>query len=218
MPSNVITIAQQKGGAGKTTLTLHLATTLHKQGHKVICLDIDPQESLSQWYRRRLQRKSEDLISPEVKTVSGWRVTSEISRYKNDYDYILIDTPPNLDTETRIAIRNADIVLTPVQPSPLDLWSTEAVLKLCERERTLCKLVLNRVRHSNINDVIREQLRSMRGSIANTTIGSRVAFALSVMYGLGIAETVPNSLAAEEMTDLVKETKKLIKGQAAAVA
>ena len=69
--------------------------------------------------------------------LSGWRVGSEIIRLRNDHDVIIIDSPPHMETEAKTAIRHADLVVIPVQPSPTDVWATQATVQLAERERVM---------------------------------------------------------------------------------
>jgi len=66
--------------------------------------------------------------------VSGWRVTGELDKLKAAHDVVLIDSPPHIDTDARLAIRGANLVLIPVQPSPPDIWAAEGTLKLAVAE------------------------------------------------------------------------------------
>src|ERR1700712_6034970 len=136
----VITVAQQKGGTGKTTLAANLAAAL-APSRSVALVDIDPQHSLARWNERR-PKTAAKLMFLEV---SGWRVTGELDRLKAAFDIVLIDSPPQIDTDARLAIRGADLVLIPVQPSPPDIWAAEGTLKLAAGEKRRVTLVLNRL-------------------------------------------------------------------------
>jgi len=94
MEAKVITIAQQKGGAGKTTLAIHLAVAWSQRGKRVAVVDIDPQGSLTYWHKLREQRFGEDYTGLTFSALSGWRVGSEIARLKRHHDIIIIDSPP----------------------------------------------------------------------------------------------------------------------------
>ena len=102
MPGMVITIAQQKGGAGKTTLAIHLALAWAAAGKSVAIVDIDPQASLSSWFKLR-QQLGHGMTAVEAQAVSGWRVAGEVERQARDHDIVLVDSPPHAQTEARIA-------------------------------------------------------------------------------------------------------------------
>jgi chromosome partitioning protein len=91
----VVSIAQQKGGAGKTTLAIQLAIAWLAAGRRVAMLDIDPQASLVAWFdlRRRRWGAQEDRLL--VQGLSGWRLSSEIGRLRASFDHILVDSPPH---------------------------------------------------------------------------------------------------------------------------
>ena len=206
--SKVITIAQQKGGAGKTTVAAHLAVALNQKGNRVAVVDIDPQGSLSYWHKIREEKFGEGYTGLTFVSVSGWRVGGEVARLRKSHDYIIIDSPPHTETEARTAIRSADFILIPVQPSPTDLWATKATLELAKAERIPVRVVLNRVAHnSRLTTTIADALPEL----AETTIGNRVLFASSLMEGRCATEVEPTSAAAKEIKDLVKEITALLK-------
>ena len=111
MVAKIITIAQQKGGAGKTTMAAHLAVAWAASGRrKVAIIDTDPQGSLTQWHSIREARMGEGATNLTFASISGWRVRSEIDRLSHEHDLIIIDSPPHTDAEARTAIRAADLV------------------------------------------------------------------------------------------------------------
>jgi chromosome partitioning protein len=143
MSGNIIAITQQKGGAGKTTLAAILATGAAEAGQSVLCLDIDPQGSLTMW--RQLRQEQSPTLLVTVEAAAGHRVCDVAELARRDYDLVLIDAPPHAETETRQAIRSATLVLTPMQPSPLDLWATKSVIEAAQAAGRPVRLVLNRI-------------------------------------------------------------------------
>lgn len=206
----VVTVAQQKGGSGKTSLAAHLACawggrTLNGSARKVALIDLDPQESLTSWYRLR-----EEKLGPDeniaLKPASGWRATTEIQRAGRDADIIIVDSPPQSETSTRIAIRAADIIVVPCQLSPLDVWASRPVLELIDKENRTALVVLNRVPARALHaDELVGQLKRDRVPLARAALGNRVAFAASLMEGLGVTEADPHSVAAAEVRLLASE-------------
>lgn len=207
--AKVITIAQQKGGAGKTTLASHVAVALSQMGNRVAVVDIDPQGSLGYWHRIREERFGEDFTGLHFSTLSGWRVGSEISRLRKVQDYIIIDSPPHTETEARTAIRCADLILIPMQPSPTDLWATKATLDLAKQERIPVKIVLNRVNTgTRLAGAIMDELGEE--DVTDAQLSNRVLFASSLLEGRCATEVEPSSPAAKEVKRLIKEIKALM--------
>ena len=203
----VITVAQRKGGAGKTTLAAQLAVAWWLQGRRVALLDIDEQGSLQAWaeVRGRAVGEGGDGGLP-VTHLSGWRLGSELSRLKGAADLILVDCPPHAETDARTAIRASDLVLVPCQPNPLDLWATRETLAIARRENRPALLVLNRVPPRGRSALaIRDAMAEEGLPLADAVLGNRVAFAASMGEGRGVGETEPRSPAAEEIGALAGE-------------
>jgi chromosome partitioning protein len=208
--AKIITIAQQKGGAGKTTVAAHVAVALSQKGNRVAVIDIDPQGSLGHWHNVRENKLGEGYTGLIFNSLSGWRVGSEVARLRKQCDYIIIDSPPHTETEARTAIRNADAIIIPVQPSPTDLWATKATLDIATNEKIPVLVVLNRV---NANSRLAQTIGSELSNLAETTLGNRVLFASSLLEGRTATEVEPNSVAASEIKALVKEVLGLLKDE-----
>ncbi|MBF0374678.1 MAG: ParA family protein [Alphaproteobacteria bacterium] len=212
MPAKAITIAQQKGGAGKTTLAAQLAVAWHAAGRRVALLDVDPQGSLTAWGRVRLERV---CCGPKVIEVAGWKMSTELDRMKRDFDIVVIDSPPHAETDARVAVRAADLVLMPVQPSPMDLWAIAPTLELARKEKTRVLLVLNRMpSRGRLPDAILGHIESQSLPLAQSRLGNRVSFAASMMEGRGVVETAPRDPAAGEIRALAMEIDALLGGKA----
>ncbi len=204
--ARVITIAQQKGGAGKTTLAVQLALAWQAIGKRVTLIDIDPQGSLDRWFALRARMLGEANVGVGFAAVTGWRAAAEIDRHARGADLIVVDSPPHAQTDAKAAIRAAHLVVIPVQPSPLDLWATAPTLALAAEARRPVLLVLNRVpARSGIAETMAREAASLDVRLAATRLGNRAAFAASMAEGKGILETAPNSLAAREVTTLADE-------------
>ncbi len=115
MTGIIFTIAQQKGGAGKTTVAAHLAVAWSRRGERsVAILDIDPQGSLGEWLEKRERRLGEDATGFAFRTASSWGARREAQRLARDHDVVLIDTPANAEREAR------PVALLTTAPNHLD--------------------------------------------------------------------------------------------------
>jgi len=204
----VITVAQQKGGAGKTTLAANLAAVLAATS-RVALLDIDPQRSLARWHALRATH-ADRVAALEFSDVSGWRLARELDRLRGDHDFVLIDSPPQIDTDARLAIRGADLVLIPVQPSPPDIWAAEGTLKLAADERRTARLALNRVpTGSRLRESVEADIAARKLPVLRATLGNRTGFASAFAAGLGVTEAAPRSIAAAELRALLAEIQEI---------
>ncbi len=206
----VITVAQQKGGAGKTTLAANLAAALAATS-RVALLDIDPQRSLTRWHALRAAHGAK-LAPLAFSDVAGWRLGRELDRLRGEHDYVLVDSPPQIDTDARLAIRGADLVLIPVQPSPPDIWAAEGTLKLAADERRPARLILNRAPGgSRLRERVEVDIAARKLPILVATLGNRASFAAAFAEGLGVTEASPRSVAANELRTLLAEVEALIR-------
>ncbi|MCS0501878.1 ParA family partition ATPase [Ancylobacter mangrovi] len=208
MSGRIITIAQQKGGSGKTTLAAHLAVALARGGGRVVLVDCDPQGSLGEWFEAREQTLGEDGTGLSFRTASGWGARREARALGRDYDFVVIDTPPKSDIESRPAIEAASLVAVPVQPTPIDLWATQPTLEMIAKEGIPSLLVINRaLARVALTQEITEAIRALGHPAAVTRLGNRVAFAASMGDGLTVMETAPGSKGADEVDALAQEIR-----------
>jgi chromosome partitioning protein len=211
MSAKVITVAQQKGGAGKTTIAAHLAIALTAAKKKVAVVDIDPQQSLTMWYRMREERFGDAGAGVLVNQVKGWRTKNEVEKLARDHDIVLIDSPPHMETEARVAVRAADLVVIPVQPSPMDVWATRPTIDMARTEKSPVLLVLNRVPpRAKLNEEMLAEVKKFGAKVARAKIGNRVVFASALSEGRAVGEVQPSGKAAKEITALAKEILKAV--------
>ena len=200
----IITIAQQKGGSGKTTLAANLAVAFRRAGKSVAILDTDPQGSLGRWFMNRVERLGDPGM--EFSTASAWGVDWECRKLAGSHDVVLIDTPPKADTDLRPALRAADLVLVPVATSHVDLWATEGLLDLAHREKRQTAIVLNRTRaNTRLGTEVAADAAELSASIADATLANRIVYAETLGQGLGAQEAPRKGPAAQEVEALAQE-------------
>ncbi|MBB5373235.1 ParA family partition ATPase [Acidocella aromatica] len=205
----VIAVAQQKGGAGKTMLAAQFAVALAGDG-RVALLDIDPQGSLTVWGKLR-EGAAKAAHEVKVESVSGWRLASELEKLKAAYDYVLIDTPPVIDSDARRAIRAADLVLIPMNPAPPDLWAAEGTLKLAAEEKRKTALVFNRApAASRLRKRLEAEIAARGLNLLPVALANRAGYANAFADGLGVTEAGSATQAAGELRAATEALKDLL--------
>ena len=206
MLSKVITISQQKGGSGKTTLAVHLALAFIKYHNlKVAVIDTDPQGSLGKWFMIRTEKKvsNENLT---FKTASLWGAQYESKALKKDHDIVIIDTPPKIESDARPSIESADLVLIPVAASHVDFWATGAIVEIAKKANKKILIQINRSsQRSKLITKTNEFIKSLNLSATKTIIGNRQIFAASMGEGKTAVEKQKKSNAVEEIKQLSEQ-------------
>ena len=203
MLSKVITIAQQKGGTGKTTLAVHLALAFIKYHNlRIAIIDTDPQGSLGKWFMIRTEKNISNA-NLTFKTASLWGAQYESKSLKKDHDIIIIDTPPKIESDARPAIEAADLVLIPVAPSHVDFWATEAIIDIAKKAKRKILIQINRANHrSKLISQTLEYINSLKVKATDTLIGHRQIFVSSMGIGKTAVEKQRSGKAIEEIKDI----------------
>ena len=207
----IIAILNQKGGVGKTTLAVHLATALALDGAKVLLVDADPQGSALDW---SASRKAEPLFP--VVGMPKPTLHKDLAVLARDYDAVVIDGPPRVNELARSAILASDIVVIPVQPSPYDVWAAEEILTLLReattfKEKLKSTFVINRkIVNTAIGRDVGEALSQYAVPVLPAAICQRVSFAESAAEGLTVLELEAKGAAAAEIRAFANEIRKLV--------
>lgn len=202
---HVITFAQQKGGAGKTTVLAQLAGAWQRAGRSIALIDLDPQQSLTHWAELR------DDPGIEVIETRNYRASTDMKQARRKCDVVLVDCPGADSSLLDNVIRETDIVITPCQPSAVDVWASRKVIDTAARYSTPCRILLNRVppRLGGLDDVL-EAFGPARGLLLESRFGNRVAFAQAFMDGRTAGELSKRSAAAQETRALQSELETLL--------
>ena len=206
MLSKVITIAQQKGGTGKTTLAVHLALAFtNYHNFKVAIIDTDPQGSLGKWFVIRSEKKlSKDNLT--FKTASLWGAQYESKTLKKDHDIVIIDTPPKIESDARPSIEAADLVLIPMASSHVDFWATGAIVDIAKKANKKILVQINRSnQRSKLISKTNDFIKSLDILSTKTIIGHRQIYAASMGEGKTAVEKQKKSKAVEEIKQLSEQ-------------
>ena len=206
MLSKVITIAQQKGGTGKTTLAVHLALAFIKYHNlKVAIIDTDPQGSLGKWFIIRSEKKISNQ-NLAFKTASLWGAQYESKILKQDHDIIIIDTPPKIESDARPAIEAANLVLIPVAPSHVDFWATESIIEIAKKAKRKILIQINRANYrSKLISKTHEYIKSIKVAAIDTLIGHRQIYVASMGEGKTVVEKQRKSKAVDEIKKISEQ-------------
>lgn len=202
----VIALVGNKGGAGKTTLAVNLATTLARAGSTVV-FDADPQGSVLQW--QRIAESNSGLTV--IDTAEGLEET--FARTADRYDHVVIDCPPSVHApQTHAALKVSHIALIPVQPSPLDLWATVHIEQAVAQARIVnpglrALLVINQLEpRTRLSRLIHQALAELELPAAETAIRRRAVYRASVLEGKSVLDMGRSADAAvAEIRNLLNE-------------
>lgn len=189
MTAKIIAVVNQKGGAGKTTVSMQLAGTLGRRGHKVLVIDADPQATATRW---AASASDEQAFPANLSGLSaaGAKVHREAQKYLEDYEYIVIDCPPAADSPVpQSALMIADVALVPVIPSPLDLWASVGIARVIDSIRDINealepRLVVNQCQmNTALAKEALEVLQEFSIPLADTRLHHRTAYRQAAVYG-----------------------------------
>ena len=203
----IVGILSQKGGVGKSTISINLAATLASRRRRVILVDADPQGSAMAWSSAREAAPLFPVVGMAKPTLH-----KDLPEVARDYDHVIIDGAPRVNDLGRAAIIASDLVVIPVQPSPYDVWAaaeTVALVREAQQFKPALKAVfaINRkISNTAIGrDVVGALAQFADVPVLTATLAQRVAYAESAGAGLSVAEASPGSEAAREVDRLTDE-------------
>jgi len=193
-----IVVANQKGGSGKSTVTVHLAVAAERAADGPILIsDTDPQGSTGDWFN---QRKKAGIHTPHYAPLSLSGLKSQISALNTaGAAYLFIDTAPSIGNVNAELFENADMILIPLNPTPADLRALVKGLPLVKKSGKPFQFVLSRVRPNlRNNDATATALETL-GLVLPARMHERVIYAESFAHGKTAFELEPNGIATQEL-------------------
>lgn len=190
---HVVVVASQKGGAGKSTLAMHLAAAADTRS---VLVDMDPQQTLTRWWQCR------EADSPALAEATIGLLSAKLEALKEEgYELCVIDTPPAATASIAAVIASADLVLIPVRPSPADLWAVGATIEIARKAERPFAFVLSQATRGATLVTQAMAALSEHGRVAGV-IHARVGFAGVLADGRTVMELDPNGPAAVEIAAL----------------
>lgn len=203
-----ICFATQKGGSGKTTLAASLAVAAMQAGEKVYLVDLDPQQSLASWGRRR---KADE---PGIDTTDAIKLPSAIGALgKAGYTLAVIDTAGVDSALATAGMRESDLIIIPVRASALDLEGCRPTISACARLGKPFAFVINSCAAGKTARLTEAgKAVSLLGALLEPAIVQRADHVDAIGFGLGVSEHNPQGKAAVEMAELWQSVSKRIGG------
>jgi chromosome partitioning protein len=199
---NVITLASRKGGAGKSTLTAHLAAFAHRQGRRCLLIDADPQGSLALWHARRADGQ------PALQSGARGIERALAQAVVEGFDWVFIDTSPTMWVVVQEAIRAATLVLIPARPGFFDLTAVRETVAVARKHGKPYAVVINAApvkrdeKESPAVALARAELERLAIPLWSGQISQRAAYLVALAAGSSAGELAPESAAGSEIARL----------------
>lgn len=214
--THIIAVLNPKGGVGKTTISVNLARAFQKKGLRVLIVDSDPQGSAQDWAQAS-HNNSQDM--PVVVRVDRPIIEKSVDQLRSAFDIILIDGAAKLQNMTASALKAADIVLVPVQPSAMDIWATEDLVEIIKARQAVTNgkpkaafLVSRQITGSRLATDVNDALNKYELPILTGRTTQRVVYAECISNGSTVIDLEPNGTASAEIKTIVQELEGHING------
>ena len=199
----VIVVANEKGGTGKTTCAVGIATALARR-RRIVLVDTDAQQSAAAWLDG-----TENVEVVPHQQAPGLGAFLEQQAARPDVDLVICDTPPGLPAQLREAVKVADVILIPVRPSGPDfaaLRSTLELVKILARQTVEVRIIISQAMPGTVMAKgAREAAAQYGAEVCRAVVYNRIAHAEAATAGRPIFQYAPESLAAVEMDQLARE-------------
>ncbi len=214
MAAKIIAVVNQKGGSGKTTLSMQFAGALARRGERVLVVDADPQATATRWAATAADDNPFPASVVGLSAASA-KVHREVKKFVEDYGYIIVDCPPAADSPVpQSALLVADLALVPLIPSPLDMWAAVGIRQVIENVSSIneglqARLVVNQCQpNTNLAKEALEVLPEFGIELCHTYVHQRQVYRQSAVFGQTVHDF--GGRAAEAVREIEALTDELL--------
>jgi chromosome partitioning protein len=202
---HVVSVLSEKGGAGKTTIAVNLATAFHLSGTDTLLVDADPQATARDW------GAASEADTPPVAGVDRGSIQEDVPRLAEKFELVVIDGAPRLERLYVSAVDVSDLVLVPVRPSAADIWSAETIIEVCRARATPAAFVVSaQVVGTALADSVQGALESFDVPVLGARTSQRVAYTEALGAGQSVLQYEPKGKAAGEVQALHADVQRLL--------
>ncbi|MGV2830736.1 ParA family partition ATPase [Myxosarcina sp. GI1(2024)] len=210
MPTT-IAVLNQKGGSGKTTIATNLGHAIALDGYEVLLVDSDPQGSLRDW-----NEANEGELLPVV-GLDRETLPKDLKAVSNGYDFVIIDGAPQIAKMSAAAVKAANLVLIPVQPSPYDIWACADLVDIIQARqevtdgKPLAYFIISRaIKNTKLGNEIEAALVDYELPVMKALTTQKVAYPTTAAEGMTVFDD-PTSAAAKEINAIKNELMEILK-------
>lgn len=196
--TTIISILNQKGGCGKTTIAINLAHSFNISGYKILLVDSDPQGTARDW-----NALNEGSILPVI-GLDRDSLAVDIKSVQNGYDIIIIDGAPSIEKMLVASVKVSDIIIVPVQPSPYDIWATSDLVDLIKARQEVTNgkpfasfLVSRAIKNTKLSAEVSEVLKQYELPVLNAYTTQKVVYPTAASEGQTVFSTSSNEASIE---------------------
>ena len=205
----IVSFLNQKGGVGKTTTAVNVASQLHRDGDNVLLVDLDQQASATDWSAAQTTNETFPVVQ------LGKNIVRDLPKISRGYDWVIIDGAPQIAELAALAIKASDIVLVPCQPSPFDVWACNDLVDVIKVRREVTDgkpkaafVVTMAIKNTRLSKDVKEALAEYDLPVFESGTTRSVVYAETAKTGASVVSLNEDNAARIEIQEITSELRK----------